>query len=522
MDRNGWKGSVGREQSVEGIGLLANESKDILEAHPSAIAMTDTPGQSKTEIKDAPPADVFSIDGWPPNPNKGDKDAVWLRVLAFITNIAMALFPLLFIILSIAAIILSGSRSSSQGDIVKIATGFGPSIFPILFAGIVGRALKACASYQAGRGAKLGVLEQILGSLTVFSTIETQILLRSFNLLGIGLLMVWALSPLGGQASLRLLELKTKSVRSTQNLTYMNMHSTSWFTQGISGFSQASFAVNTLYSAALLTPLPVQTTSMDTWGNLKIPTLESLNVDTNDSNGWLAVDRRNPKYSSLLGVPVDGLVNRGQSHFTLESYYFVLGCANLYHVVDKTEVNWGSVTGSLYQGMQPDNTSAFKKNSGVIFGFFLDSRSSPSGPSSLYPYEAPFPDIQPQYIVFGSLADGGTGVSLANCSLTRSSVESNVTCNGTSCAATEVRRSAFDLRPPGYTPLNDPIARGNFMNQWPISAGSNPHPLSSTPTELFVQDPSLVSAVLSASNITYANLYELFGRDFQRARFSSL
>lgn len=33
----------------------------------------------------------------------------------------------------------------------------GPSIFPILFAGIVGRALKACASYQAGRGAKLGV-----------------------------------------------------------------------------------------------------------------------------------------------------------------------------------------------------------------------------------------------------------------------------------------------------------------------------------------------------------------------------
>lgn len=97
MDRNGWKGSVGREQSVEGIGLLANESKDILEAHPSAIAMTDTPGQSKTEIKDAPPANVFSIDGWPPNPNKADKDAVWLRVLAFITNIAMALFPLLFI-----------------------------------------------------------------------------------------------------------------------------------------------------------------------------------------------------------------------------------------------------------------------------------------------------------------------------------------------------------------------------------------------------------------------------------------
>lgn len=82
---------------MEGIGLLANESKDILEAHPSAITTADVPGQNKLETEDALPADVFSIDGWPPNPNKRDKDAVWLRVLAFITNIAMALFPLLFI-----------------------------------------------------------------------------------------------------------------------------------------------------------------------------------------------------------------------------------------------------------------------------------------------------------------------------------------------------------------------------------------------------------------------------------------
>ena len=299
--------------------------------------------------------------------------------------------------------------------------------------------------------------------------------------------MVWALSPLGGQASLRLLNLTTAPVKSAQNLTYMNMDSKSWLAEGFDAFTQVSFTINSLYSAALLTPLPVRAASMDTWGNVKIPILESLNVNTNDSNGWLSVDRNNPKYSSLLGVPVDGLVNRGQSNFILESYYFVLNCENVRHIANKTEKDWSS-------GI---DATAFNSSAGLSYGFFLaSSRSNVSDMPALYPYEASFPDMQPQYVIFGSLADQGSGVSLANCSLTRSSVESNVTCQGTSCAVTEVRRSAFDLRPPGYTPMEDNIARLNFLSQWPIAAGDHPHPLTSTPTELFIQDPSLGSSVL--------------------------
>lgn len=97
MDCTHWKDSTSRERSVEGIGLLANESRHVLEAHPSTLAVTNPPGQSKVKTNDMPLTDLVSIEGWPPNPNKGYKMSAWLRVLAFITNIAIAFLPLLFL-----------------------------------------------------------------------------------------------------------------------------------------------------------------------------------------------------------------------------------------------------------------------------------------------------------------------------------------------------------------------------------------------------------------------------------------
>jgi hypothetical protein len=64
--------------------------------------------------------------------------------------------------------------------------------------------LRERARWRAQHGATLGALDELLGSASLFGTEETQFLLRSCSIAGVLLFVLWALSPVGGQASLRL------------------------------------------------------------------------------------------------------------------------------------------------------------------------------------------------------------------------------------------------------------------------------------------------------------------------------
>lgn len=45
---------------------------------------------------------------------------------------------------------------------------------------------------------------------------------------------------------------------------------------------------------------------MDTWGNVKSPTIEKVElVDVSDQDGWFDVYKGNTAYSSLIGIPVE-------------------------------------------------------------------------------------------------------------------------------------------------------------------------------------------------------------------------
>lgn len=67
-----------------------------------------------------------------------------------------------------------------------------------------------------------------MGSRTVASTFVTQVQLRSFNLIGLGLLLVWSLSPIGGQAILHILYTPEKFTTSDANITYFNSRQQSY------------------------------------------------------------------------------------------------------------------------------------------------------------------------------------------------------------------------------------------------------------------------------------------------------
>jgi hypothetical protein len=75
----------------------------------------------------------------------------------------------------------------------------GPTVFPITFATIVGRAIKSLSLWRLQEGERIGVLNLLLGCTTITNTVTTQFSLRSIRVLGMLLIILWALSPVAAK-----------------------------------------------------------------------------------------------------------------------------------------------------------------------------------------------------------------------------------------------------------------------------------------------------------------------------------
>lgn len=83
--------------------------------------------------------------------------------------------------------------------------------------------------------------------------------------------------------------------------------------------------LNSIYISSILSPSSIKSSSMDLWGNVKIPYLPKLN-DLN-SDRWIQILDPAPEYSSLLGIPL-GSMESGNTTLSLESTYIGLDCSN--------------------------------------------------------------------------------------------------------------------------------------------------------------------------------------------------
>lgn len=62
----------------------------------------------------------------------------------------------------------------------------------------MGRCFKWIGLFLVERGTTLGRLERLIGYQSLYSALERQISLRSWSFLGLILMLLWLLSPLGG------------------------------------------------------------------------------------------------------------------------------------------------------------------------------------------------------------------------------------------------------------------------------------------------------------------------------------
>lgn len=200
----------------------------------------------------------------------------------------------------------------------------------------------------------MGSLEQLLGSRTVFATLYTQFRLLHSATTGLALVMLWILSPLGGQSALQILQTGLKSEETQGFLQQFNLNSQSQFADWIEN-SSGSFdttesqkaVLNSMYTAALLSPDAVKASSMDLWGNVKVPYFSG--AGGLGSTTWIGVSSAYPDaYTSLVGIPTTEQPP-GNSSFSFESSYLDLQCTNIstFFAQDYNTIDGFSETGSF-------------------------------------------------------------------------------------------------------------------------------------------------------------------------------
>jgi hypothetical protein len=218
--------------------------------------------------------------------------------------------------------------------------------------------------------------------------------------------------------------------------------------------------VDILYGSLILSPIASQQSSMDNWGNPKIPIISELNKT--NSKGWSMVPSL-PSYSSLLGVPVSGLrESGGNTAFNIESAYFAFE-----ECLPMTNITLEEVISIIASG--PPGAS-------------LENATS----ATLYMAVAPpFEDNTNGTIYYASSVPGSnTGYAYTSCLFNQVFVSTTIFCTGLSCSAS-LMRPATNPHPPG---LISSLSYLNMLLNF-VNSGAGTESGTYTPTQFYIQDP---------------------------------
>ncbi|KAH7375913.1 hypothetical protein B0T11DRAFT_14855 [Plectosphaerella cucumerina] len=275
---------------------------------------------------------------------KGTRSQPKLALFDVLGHILRIVVPLALLSLLIAATTLQG-RPATDDEFARWDTAISvtASLFPMLFAFVMGHAIYEVARTKLEHGTALETLEQLIGSRTLGGAIMTPFGLSAFNLLGIILLALWCLSPLGSQALLRTLSITLRPMVTNVTTVYQDVrcHTPLSDTGPVSpqslGFYNVRFSnFAGRFGSVLQVPSDMQSDSMDIWGNVRIPFLAEEGHDEQGEGGWQDVAWTDDpsRFSSLAGLPISSLPE-GNNTLDIESSYIHLDCFN------KTKFSFG-------------------------------------------------------------------------------------------------------------------------------------------------------------------------------------
>ncbi|KAG8626147.1 hypothetical protein KVT40_006548 [Elsinoe batatas] len=436
--------------------------------------------------------DVLKVSSrWPRQPRHLRVDAGGGIIFAAL-ELVVALAPLLFLILAAVAYSLDGKAvlqggprwyndskplvENRLGTIAEEAARLGPTVFPVLFAAVVGSALKVFARYLA-------------------RMLTGQLLLWRFTWLGLGLTCLWSLSPLGGQASLRLLSRETRMVDSPQTVYYVNTAMTGLYrrlryeqARAIDAllwdkkryyyspaFPGNQFpALQTFLLASMDAPASTQISNEDLWNNVRIPRISCLANITQDADGWRLVPDNLGKldYASMTGVPITtprtygpasliGMAQDAELRFVTEYSYQEATCITAAHGsgdnwwLPMIAEPWVNVTG---QQMSAETLPIIDQRD-----FSPDSNGNPY---LLTNASLPVGNTRALQLFVWSGMNGWskTDMGIANCTLQQNVVEARILCRNNNCTTEAMRPSTrLATADPVVTDVDGEVLRAMAM-----------------------------------------------------------
>jgi hypothetical protein len=355
-----------------------------------------------------------------------------------------------------------------------------------------------------------------MASQSVWGTVESQFLMRRLTIVGVNLMFLWAMSPLGGQASLRLLERSTSTDHTFKPLRYLSTGagSAAWaMTSGTYVESGGALTqIEPLYAAALFGSDEVKKGAEDTWGNVKIPFTHELN------SSWSPVPTnisRPEDYRALVGIPVIGRPTNRDGSFNIETSHLTLECEPFQStIVDK--FNYTAlqrlVPGQIWQNMSDSDSPWGQKTvaGGKTATFFLqtdlplsqgdDGRfDAYAGYVNTSAKTQSYPKRQISYAsASGFEPEGNTTLNFANCSLGQVHIETKVNCTMDKCSAVEQRRSSTDTRDENTTPFDHVLIAELALKAFPKTFGWS---RGSSPTEQFLFNATAFQFVSPTANL---------------------
>lgn len=398
-----------------------------------------------------------------------------------------------------------------------------------------------------------------MASQSVWGTFESQLLLQRVTLVGANLLFLWALSPLGGQASLRLMTRGNHYTEFPSRIRYMSTGpgGTAWGMATTYEENGKFVDAAALYSAALMAPQASKLGHQDPWGNVKIPALEMYNTSTASEWFDLPPYASSPEaFSSLVGLPVVGLKSNASSSFPLETSYLTVDCQPFEQVPypSNQSTNWKYTNWTKFEELVPGQVWSGKSSENNPFhgsSFFIDtdrpfymSTNDPMDNILLTRLNAFFGNTNfsslsnvndtvrgRRGLLFASLYPDGDNdngnmlLNIARCSVSQSHAEALVRCNGTLCSAERIRRSLSDARPSNYTGLEHHLMMYGIAQNFPIALPlfrTDPSPAagSSSATERFLANSSSYPFLQKNGHPTgkeaYVDLSLVPAKDFSR------
>ncbi|KAI0859305.1 hypothetical protein F4860DRAFT_504732 [Xylaria cubensis] len=318
-------------------------------------------------------------------------DSSWLeRGLHLAFDLAIAATALLFAVFAFWIHKIDGTSADPGSIGLKLyeAAQFAPTVYPLVFAAIC------------------------MGSQTISRAYATQIKLRALNFLGIFIVGLWSLSPVGSQASLRVISVETDLISSQTPLKSPNK------------FSKYQFGSAEGISEAIT--------------KIAGPAIASLLAGSLLGTGWMTVpEPNNLTFSSFVGIPVSIIPSTSNTSFTLPGSYLALSCPTL--GPSKQNIYTNFTKSKAPRSGNRNDSFWFSSKSGSQYQMAISAPSSALDSASM---NATTRDARK--FVWESLMDYNTYFR-AECDLTTTYIDSNVTCSGASsgsvCSVSSVRRS---------------------------------------------------------------------------------